>query len=348
MPDPTENCITMCPVNSHICKMARLPFMLLLSGVLLVAVRGVRGDPPYLVGDGGSSWFVDKTGVNAFGIRFEEARPFSEGLAAVRRNGRWGYIHVSGVSLPQSNFSSAESFRGGFAVVSSNGLFGVIKRSGDLVVSISHADVKSLDHGFFAFKSDGKYGILDGTGSILVKPQFQDIGGMSLGVFLARTNWLWGAADINGVVSLPFDFARLGRFSDGVFAAQRQGESGVSYFKSGGVNAFGFAFVDGRSFINGKAFVLEQSGKWNLVDRSGKLVGRTMYDDVGFPAFGFVPVKVGTRWGLSSTDGKLAVPATYDRVSDVDQYGRAMVVLGNRAGYVSTNGGVLLQLKWWK
>lgn len=80
----------------------------------------------------GHRWgYIDAQGKLAIEPRYEEARPFRHGLAAVKENGLWGYIDKSGqwALLPQweqaGNFSLA-----GVAMVQANGRTGLIDASG--------------------------------------------------------------------------------------------------------------------------------------------------------------------------------------------------------------------------
>lgn len=67
--------------------------------------------------------------------QFEVARPFSEGLAAVRLNGLYGYIDKSGKQTIAPRFNMAGPFLGKYAEVRMEGASGIIDRSGRLVVA---------------------------------------------------------------------------------------------------------------------------------------------------------------------------------------------------------------------
>src|SRR5256885_2208062 len=76
------------------------------------------GAGPLFPAPDGSGWgFIDSRGKNAIAPRFESVLPFSEGLAAVKREGRWGYIDRKGngsnsLSLPdRPEFSARRSDR---------------------------------------------------------------------------------------------------------------------------------------------------------------------------------------------------------------------------------------------
>ena len=60
-------------------------------------------------------------------LEFERAYIFSEGMAAVRVNRKWGYIDVNGNWAIRPQFDAASSFRDGLARVSLNDKYGFIR-----------------------------------------------------------------------------------------------------------------------------------------------------------------------------------------------------------------------------
>jgi hypothetical protein len=79
--------------------------------------------------------FVDrKSGVEVIPRRFEVVQPFSEGLAGVRINGRYGFIDETGAVAIAPRFDEVGRFYQGLAEVLVEGKAGVIDRRGDIVV----------------------------------------------------------------------------------------------------------------------------------------------------------------------------------------------------------------------
>ncbi|MEN5362411.1 WG repeat-containing protein [Brevundimonas intermedia] len=92
---------------------------------------GVRcGGPFQLCG------YVERgTGTPRIPKRYEVAKPFRNGLAAVRVDGRWGYIDRSGDLVIQPVYTAAASFYGEFAEVRVNEAAGIIDRRGRVIIS---------------------------------------------------------------------------------------------------------------------------------------------------------------------------------------------------------------------
>ncbi len=85
------------------------------------------------------SFFVDRQGNRVFSQRFNAAYGFSEGLAAVREDDRFGYIDTSGRYVVEPAYEVAERFHNGYAIVGDkNGGFGVIDSQGRVVVPLTY------------------------------------------------------------------------------------------------------------------------------------------------------------------------------------------------------------------
>ncbi len=98
--------------------------------------------------------FIDKTGKVV--LRFQGVRDFSEGLAAVEKDGKWGFINTHGKFSVQPRFEAARSFNEGLA----------------------------------AAKSDGRWGYLDHAGSWTIQPQFAKADDFSDGLALTDKGYI--------------------------------------------------------------------------------------------------------------------------------------------------------------
>jgi hypothetical protein len=80
--------------------------------------------------------FIDKNGKAAFPGRYEDAKPFSEGLAPVRVGCcLWGYLNTQGELAIAPQFEEAGSFHQGFAEVVYQGKTQRIDKNGHFVTS---------------------------------------------------------------------------------------------------------------------------------------------------------------------------------------------------------------------
>lgn len=85
---------------------------------------------------------------NIVGEAYEDAHPFSdEGYAAVKRNGKWGFIDTSGTVVIPFTFDDALSFGQHLAAVKIDGRWGYISRFGHIAIEPTFLDAKSFSEG---------------------------------------------------------------------------------------------------------------------------------------------------------------------------------------------------------
>ena len=87
--------------------------------------------------------FVDRTGKVVIPPRFEGTSNFSEGLAAVRINGKWSFIDRGGKVI-SPEFDSAGNFSEELAPVNMNGKWGFIDKTGKVAIPPQFESVGSF------------------------------------------------------------------------------------------------------------------------------------------------------------------------------------------------------------
>ena len=102
---------------------------------------------------------------------YSGAEDFSEGLAAVCKDGNWGYINTDGVEVIPFEYESVKgvnqeekdtafSFKNGFVPVKKDGKYGIINTKGETVVNfVFEAILQGQDGQYIACK-DGEWGMI--------------------------------------------------------------------------------------------------------------------------------------------------------------------------------------------
>ena len=102
---------------------------------------------------------------------YDAATDFSEDMAAVCKDGKWGYIKSSGVTAIPFEFDScsyadtmgrnyAFSFRNGLAPACKNGKYGIINSKGETVVEFAFDSILQGEGGKYIAMQSGTWGIL--------------------------------------------------------------------------------------------------------------------------------------------------------------------------------------------
>jgi len=132
--------------------------------------------------DGYSYGFIDKSGEFVIPESYRFAISFSEGLAAVSSC----YIDKEG-KRPFGDdhfFESVKSFQNGMAAVKEDGRWGFINRdNGEIVIEpVWDAAGYFSDEGLANVKKDRRWGFIDRTGSVVIEPQFSTASAFSHGM----------------------------------------------------------------------------------------------------------------------------------------------------------------------
>src|SRR5690606_38660524 len=77
-----------------------------------------------------------------------EFNDFSEGLAAVNKNDKYGFIDTKGKVVIEPKYDWASSFSDGLAIVSAEGLYGAIDKKGKTVIPFEYQALADFQEGF--------------------------------------------------------------------------------------------------------------------------------------------------------------------------------------------------------
>lgn len=111
-------------------------------------------------------WLVEPT--------YENAEPFSDGVAAVKKGGRYGLIGLDGEEIGAFSYESVKYCSSGFLPVCKNGSWSFVNIYGKQLIKGVFLDAESFENGYAAVKTEKGWGYIDGKGSFAVEPQYTD------------------------------------------------------------------------------------------------------------------------------------------------------------------------------
>lgn len=289
------------------------------------------------------TFVIDRAGRVVFESAWEEIRPFAEGLAAVKRDGLWGFVDEEGKVVVEPRFDSVTRFSeglagaeigrtemslGGLLTVDRPGRRGLIDRTGAVVVPIEYHDLRPLSGGLAAFcerftmkasslldgretPAEQKYGFMDRAGRVVVPDVYDGVSAfvdgraaVRVGQGLGRSRH--GCIDAVGRVVAPIRYASAGDFRGGVAVVRRRGRAhrDVSVV----IDRSGGIVLETRlrllgGFSEGLATVWID-GAWGVIDLSGDVVIAPQFDDVQPFRKGVAAVQRGDWHGLIDRRGR--------------------------------------------
>lgn len=172
-----------------------------------------------IVDKAGKAGYIDvESGLQTVAVVYEAARAYSEGLAAVRQNNKWGFIDKSGKNIVPAIYDDVTAFSEGLAGVRVNNKWGAIDMNGRMVISPRFEKITSFSGGHaFVQITNGSWGIIDRTGNAgNVRLPFQAIYPLSEGLAGFMHDNLWGFVDAGGKIIIQPSYLRASSFVDGV------------------------------------------------------------------------------------------------------------------------------------
>ncbi|MDR3261107.1 MAG: WG repeat-containing protein [Tannerella sp.] len=110
---------------------------------------------------------------------YEEIAPFSEGIAAVKQNGKWGYVAANGDEILSPAYEMAFSFSDGTGVLTGSGnqLKAIVTKTGNLITVDEELTVDSrfaaFSNGLLLVSKENKWGYLDKSGKIKIECRYK-------------------------------------------------------------------------------------------------------------------------------------------------------------------------------
>jgi len=200
------------------------------------------------VRDANGKWgYINSTGKVVIKIIFDDAKGFSEGLAAVKKGNLWAYIDTTGKKIIDFAFIDASSFSEGLAAVREKDIYtGYIDRTGKYVIEpkYAYAQACAFSGGLAAvWEYPGfKWGYINKTGSYVIAPQFKMTAARPFKEERAavQIDNKWGYIDPKGSIIIEPQFFVALDFSEGMAMVQEvRVRKSYSYGESGSTTASG-------------------------------------------------------------------------------------------------------------
>jgi hypothetical protein len=229
----------------------------------------------------------------------DEASYFSDGLASVSFGGfNYGYIDKKGNLAIPADYFPASSFSEGLAAVSKDG-WGFIDKTGKIVIPLQYADAFSFSEGLAAVTDqNNQRSYIDQTGKTVISlpVDYMSALGFSEGLAAVQgSNNKWGYIDKTGKLVIGLNYFGAGGFQEGlasvgvnesVTGAMHSGEEdkfnhNCGYIDKSGNLIIPAMFSECAPFSEGLALVtIGKSASWfqGFIDKSGNWAIPAQFD----------------------------------------------------------------------
>jgi hypothetical protein len=283
---------------------------------------------------------------------FQEDRAIVQNLAyepTYVRN--YAVIDATGKTLTDQPYDRILDYSEGMAAVQKNEKWGFIDKQGKLVIPLQYEDAGYFSEGLACVKQDGKNGFIDKRGTMVLKPQFERACYVSTfkdglaAVYTTYDNGPSGYIDHTGKFAFPPLFSFVEPFQDGLALA-----TSLETGKMGFINRQGkwviepTQYEDAHSFREGLATVATLTAdrtrwQWRLIDTTGKTIAELpRYRSAGVFAQGLCAVQNEQKrgWGFIDRQGREVIPTNYAGLTSIFRNGLARMETGSLFGGLET------------
>jgi hypothetical protein len=302
---------------------------------VLFSCIALAGNGRFAVHNDKGKWgYIDTTGKIIIAIQYEDAKEFSEGVAAVKQGGLWGYIDTLGSKVIDFAFTKAGPFSEGVAAAEKKDTMytGYIDKSGRYVIAPVYIDACDFSEGVAAVRSiDGlRWGYIDKSGNYAIAPQFTMEAPRPFKASRAavQVDKKWGYIDRKGTFVIQPQFFEALDFSEELAMVQELRTQ--------------------RSIAGNVAAPKLAGGKCGYIDKNGAFVIPPAFDGAFGFSEGVAPVRLHNKWGYINTKGELVISLKFD-LGECFSEGLAVVLVQtkpdnrNLFGYIDQSGNYVLQ-----
>ena len=122
----------------------------------------------------GKYGFIDKTGTEVIPCKYSAVNDFHEGQAAVQLNGKYGYVDTLGADVIPWQYDFADDFRQGVASVKVGNLYGLIDKVGNLILPPTYDAIWSFFDGLASARKHGLFGFIDTSGNEIIPCRYTE------------------------------------------------------------------------------------------------------------------------------------------------------------------------------
>ena len=241
-------------------------------------------------------------------LKYDETERFSYGFAAVKMNGKWGFVNKCGEEICELKYEAVEAFKDMLAPVMLNGRWGCIDQKGELLV---YCFYESLDK----LRMDYPNFVVARIGSIYYFSELEKLCKISIGI-------KFGCVDEDDRIIIPCiydEISALFKMKDSF--SWKDDLCGVRIGNAMGViDASGKILIpckyeDFGTFKKNELARVRLDGKWGYVDTGrGVEIVPCVYDELWALVDGMIPIRKSDKWGYLNDRGEEVIPCVYDKV----------------------------------
>ena len=285
-------------------------------------------------------------------LEVENLQDFSEGLCAIKQNGKWGYIDKKGNTVIDCIYEDAKDFSEGLAVVKKNSKCGYINNKGEVVIDFKYDSADSFSFGYgVGYIGRSKNIVIDKSGNEIINKSYSMIfGPISENLFIiAPSTGMYAVVDKDENILLD-GIKQAGKKVDGYIPVQQWGSGDKwGFIDEQGKLVIDYTYDFAGPFVDGLAGVVKD-GNIGYINKNNEFVIEAKYPykdttTVRDYSCGLVRGYDTDKNTFFDTSGKQAFSIEYNSVMSFVE-DRAECEKNNKYGFIDKTGKEVIECKY--
>lgn len=289
--------------------------------------------------------FINQNGKTVIPLDFQEAKGFSQGLAAVKINDSWIYINVEGSKVVTDKFEEAFSFKNGIARVKKAGYWYYINRTGIPITKERFDYAYDFSNNLGLVFKNGFYGYLLENGDYSISPQFSKADDFHNGIAKVAKNNQWYFLHKSEMLTLVPANQWIGKYNEYGLVPWVNQKGRLGFLDEQGNKVITAEFKESKEFSESSVAVANASGKWGFIDEQGNYFIEPVFEDAGEFTNDLAPIKIKERYGYIDINGEIAIEPKFEAAASFDE-NVAKVKLNRKYGLIDYDGDFVVEPKY--
>lgn len=304
-------------------------------------------------------------------LDYDESPVFKQGIAIVRRNGKFGAVMVGGKEIIPPIYDDLSEFKDGYAVAKWNNQERVVNLSGQVRVIKDDEEIFLSDEfdwgedfveNLCVVVKNGKYGILDANLKLFIPCEYEYIETLFEGLFKFRKGNKWGVIDRSKKLIAEADYINITNETEALLKVESRVQNGSST-----ESCYGFLDRHGKVIVPAHCraitrheqeenifFITEISKKQiGVIDKNGNLIVPFIYSQISVKGC-LLYCNVGDISSVYRFNGEhllyienqyVVIPAEYEYAQYIG-YGLIQVSKNCYWGLIDITGQIIVETKY--
>ncbi|MFA4985242.1 MAG: WG repeat-containing protein [Candidatus Brocadiia bacterium] len=294
------------------------------------------------VQENGKWGFIDLTGRVCIETDYDYVHPFQEGIGAVDTGHGWLFVRRDGKPLNDALYDDVGDFRKGLAGVETAGKHGILAANGKLVVPCVYDALHfDRDRQIAWAKVENKFGIIRTDGAELCEPVFDHFEYFVGSYAPVERDGAWNVVDISLRAQYEIFLDSIDAEDDHAIVSAGS-KLGYFNFQTGARSEVVYDAI--APLWNGVLSISRDGRKRLMTIADCKEIGPE-FDEIRKPVEGMAAFEVKGLWGFADSRWNVAVAPTHIEVRDFSN-GLAGIRSVTGWGYIDTTGRTVVEPRY--